>query len=78
MVMAKKKPGKNPPRKGKPDDNPWPDILEKLQAELVMTNAEMAKKFHVSVRTYHGWKYGEKIPGPAHQELIKLAVAGHY
>ncbi len=56
----------------------WPDLLTKLQSRLAKTNADMATKFHVSVRTYLGWKYGEKVPGLQAQELIRLAIQGKY
>jgi DNA-binding transcriptional regulator YiaG len=54
--------------------NPWPARLRKLFDASGRTQPKFATEvLGVSVRTFHAWLYGERIPeGPAAQLILCL------
>lgn len=46
--------------------------LKKLQSRLDATDAEMAKRFGIGVRTYLSWKYRERNPSKTALTLLRL------
>jgi DNA-binding transcriptional regulator YiaG len=58
----------------KPVDPKWSKKFADAQAKLGLTNAEMAEKLGVGVRTYLSWKYRERNPSKTAVELLKFVA----
>ena len=56
--------------------NPWPARLKGLQERLGLSNLEMSRRLGITLRTWIGWKYGERKPQTGSITLIHLLESG--
>lgn len=64
LTMSKKK-AKAPAR-------PWHERLKTLRDSLELTQAQMAKKFGVSHRTWIAWENDQRNPSETAKRLIRI------
>jgi DNA-binding transcriptional regulator YiaG len=62
------------PHTMKPVDPKWAKKFAAAQKRLRLTNAEMAEKLGVGVRTYLSWKYRERNPSKTAVKLLGIVA----